>query len=135
MRSMSVLALGVVISACASGNYEVSQEVRKAEWEAKNVYPQNYRAEIVAYLRTYLNDPTGLKDAAISEPVRKTMGLGDRYVSCVRYRAKGGNGETALSRDHLVVFVQGKLDAFKDGKEQCSSVSYAPFPELEALTR
>jgi len=132
---MSLLALSVVISACASENYEVSQEVRKAEWEAKNLYPHNYRAEIIAYLRTYLNDPTGLKDAAISEPVRKPMGLGDRYVSCVRYRAKGGSSETAPSREHLVVFVQGKLDAFKDGKEQCSGVSYVPFPELEALTR
>jgi len=135
LRSMSLLALGVMISACASENYEVSQEVRKAEWEAKNLYPRNYRAEIIAYLRTYLNDPTGLKDAAISEPMLKPMGLGDRYVSCVRYRAKGSRGEMAPAREHLVVFVQGKLDAFKDGKEQCSGANYAPFPELETLTR
>src|SRR6516162_8537540 len=69
LRLLSLLALGVTISACASDNYEVSAEVRKAEWEAKNLYPRTYRAEIVAYLRTYLNDPSGLREAAISAPV------------------------------------------------------------------
>jgi hypothetical protein len=134
LRLLSLLALGVTISACASGSYEVSEEVRKAEWEAKNLYPQAYRAEIIAYLRTYLNDPTGVKEAAISEPVLGPMGLGNRYVSCVRYHAKGG-GELGSARDHLAVFVQGKLDAFKDGKDQCSGATYVPFPELETMTR
>jgi len=63
------------------------------------------------------------------------MGLGQRYVSCVRYRAKAGSGDLGASRDHLVVFVQGKLDAFKEGKEQCAAATYVPFPELETLTR
>ena len=135
MRLLSLLVLGVTMSACASDNYEVSAEVRKAEWEAKNVYPRAYRAEIVAYLRTYLNDPTGLREAAISEPVFKPMGLGQRYVSCVRYRAKAGSGDLGASREHLVVFVQGKLDAFKEGKDQCAAATYVPFPEIESLTR
>jgi hypothetical protein len=135
LRLLSLLALGVTMSACASDNYEVSAEVRKAEWEAKNLYPRAYRAEIVAYLRTYLNDPTGLREAAISEPALKPMGLGQRYVSCVRYRAKAGSGDLGASRDHLAVFVQGKLDAFKEGKDQCAAATYVPFPELETLTR
>jgi len=113
----------------------VSAEVRKAEWEAENLYPQAYRAEILAYLRTYLNDPSGLKEAAISEPVLKPMGLGHRYVSCLRYRAKTSAGEAGSVKDHLVVFVQGKLDAFKEGKDQCGGATYVPFPELETLTR
>ena len=135
LRLLSLVVLGATMSACASGNYEVSAEVRKVEWEAKNLYPRDYRAEIIAYLHTYLNDPSGIKDAAISEPVLKSMGLGQRYVSCVRYRAKGGSGDLGSSRDHLVVFVQGKLDAFKEGKDQCNGATYVPFPELEALTR
>jgi hypothetical protein len=135
LRLLNLLALGVTLSACASDNYEVSAEVRKAEWEAKNLYPQAYRAEIMAYLRTYLNDPSGLKEAAISEPVLKPMGLGNRYVSCVRYRAKGSNGELGSVKDHLVVFVGGKLDAFKEGKDQCGGATYVSFPELETLAR
>jgi hypothetical protein len=134
LRLLKVLALGITMSACASNNYEVSEEVRKAEWEAKNVYPQAFRAEILAYLRTYLNDPSGVKEAAVSEPVLKPMGLGNRYVSCLRYRAKT-SGDSGSVKDHLVVFVQGKLDAFKEGKEQCVGATYVPFPELEALTR
>ena len=135
MRLLSLLALGLTVSACASGTYEVSAEVRKAEWEAKNLYPRAYRAEVIAYLRTYLNDPTGVKEATISEPVLKPMGLGQRYVSCVRYRAKTGGGDLGSARDHLVVFVEGKLDAFKEGKDQCSGATYVPFPELETLAR
>jgi hypothetical protein len=135
LRLLNLLALGITLSACARNTYEVSAEVRKAEWEAKNLYPQAYRAEIMAYLRTYLNDPSGLKEAAISEPVLKPMGLGNRYVSCVRYRAKGGSGELGSVKDHLVVFVGGKLDAFKEGKDQCGGATYAPFPELETLAR
>jgi hypothetical protein len=135
LRLLNLLALGLTLSACARDNYEVSAEVRKAEWEAKNLYPQAYRAEIMAYLRTYLNDPSGLKEAAISEPVLKSMGLGNRYVSCVRYRAKSGSGELGSIKDHLVVFVGGKLDAFKEGKDQCSGATYVPFPELETLAR
>jgi len=61
--------------------------------------------------------------------------LGQRYVSCVRYRAKAGGGDLGASREHLVVFVQGKLDAFKEGKDQCAAATYVPFPELETLTR
>jgi hypothetical protein len=135
LRLLSFLALGVAMSGCASDTYEVSAEVRKAEWEAKNVYPQAYRAEIIAYLRTYLNDPSGIKEAVISEPVLKPMGLGQRYVSCVRYRAKSNSGELGPARDHLVVFVQGKLDAFKESKDQCGAATYVPFPELETLSR
>ena len=135
MRSSTgIVVLSFALGACAS-NYEVSPEVRKAEWEARNIYPKDYRPEIVAYLRTYLNDPSNVKDAAISEPVLKPMGLGNRYVSCVRYVAKQDSGMYAPSKEHLVIFVDGKLDAFQDTKEQCANASYGPFPELEKLKR
>jgi hypothetical protein len=135
LRFMSLLVLGAALSACASNGYEVPAEVRKAEWEAQNLYPRTYRAEVIAYLRTYLNDPTGLTEAAISEPVLKPMGLGSRYVSCLRFHARHGSGEPGSAHDHLVVFVGGKLDAFKEGKDECGSVAYVPFPELETLRR
>lgn len=131
--SMSLVAAGLMLGACAS--YEVSPEVRKAEWEARNFYPQNYRSEISAYLRTYLNDPTGLHDAMVSEPLLKPRGLGNRYESCVRYSAKKDAGGNTPARDHLVTFVDGKLETFQDAKEQCANAAYAPFPELEKLAR
>ena len=42
----------------------------------------------MAYLRTYLNDPTGIREAAISEPALKPVGTGDRCVVCVRFNPK-----------------------------------------------
>ena len=60
----SVLTIALALGACASGLDERSTEERKADWAAQNVYPANYRAELLAYLRTYLNDPTGVREAA-----------------------------------------------------------------------
>ena len=57
-----------------------------------NVYPEQYRAEILAYQRSYLNDPTGIRSAGISRPALKNVGVGDRYVACVRFNAKGPTG-------------------------------------------
>jgi hypothetical protein len=124
----------LLLSACAS--YEVAPEVRKADWEAKNVFPVGYKSEILAYLRVYVNDPGNVRDAGISDPVLKSMGLGNRYVSCVRYAPKRGTGSP---KEHAAVFVGGKLDRFQEikeaNKELCSGVSYAAFPQLENLTR
>jgi hypothetical protein len=123
----------LLLSACAS--YEVAPEVRKADWEAKNVFPVGYKSEILAYLRVYVNDPANVRDAGISEPALKSMGLGNRYVSCVRYASK----RTGSAKEHAAVFVGGKLDRFQEIKEAnkdlCSGVSYAAFPQLEDLTR
>jgi hypothetical protein len=129
----ALLAAG--LGACASFSDEPSPEVKRANWEAQNVYPQGYRSEILAYMRTYLNEPGNVRDAFISEPELKPMGLGNRYVSCVRYGPKRPSADNAASKDHIAVFVGGKLDAFRDAKDGCSSVAYAPFPELERLTR
>lgn len=138
-----VLALG--LAACA-GEDGRTPEARLAAWEAANVYPASYRAEILAYLRTYLNDPTNVGEAFVSEPFLRPMGLGNRYVVCVRYNAKRASGSSGAGREHMAVFVSGKLDRFTDlrgeqaraepGKgEQCNGAAYVAFPEAERLTR
>ena len=33
----------------------------KARWDAENIFPQNYRQDLLAFLRTYLNDPTQVR--------------------------------------------------------------------------
>ena len=134
MRVWAAVLMILPLAACSTPG-EPTQADLQATWEARNVPPKDYKGDILAYMRTYLNDPTGVKEAAISEPVLKPMGLGQRYVSCVRYRAKTGGGDLGSARDHLAVFVEGKLDAFKEGKDQCSAATYAPFPELETLAR
>jgi hypothetical protein len=111
----------------------------KAKWEGENVFPQAYRQDLLAYLRTYLNDPSHVRGAAVSQPQLKSFGPGDRYVACVRYNARNNDGKYQGSKDGAAVYVAGKLDRFfdipKDVRELCKDVTFAPFPELEKLTR
>jgi hypothetical protein len=131
----SVLLLALSLAGCGKTLDELSSDQRKAAWTAANVYPAEYRGELVAYLRTYLNDPTGIRDAAISEPAIKPIGPGDRYVVCVRFNPKSGGGYAGL-KDHLVIYAGGKLDRYLEtAGESCKDAAYAAFPELERLTR
>ena len=122
-------------TACASDPTEPSPEARRAAWEAQNVYPEKYSAEVLAYMRNYLNNPRSVRDAAISEPTPKPMGLGNRYVSCLRYRLTDTSPGFPAGREHIVIYVGGKLDTVREAKDQCAGAVYAPFPELERLTR
>ena len=132
--SLAALALG----GCAT-EVGPSQAELKATWEAQNVFPQGYKNDLMAYMRTYLNDPAQIRDAAISQPQRKDIGPGERYVACVRYNARKTDGKYAGAKDGLAVFVSGKLDRFfdtpRDVREFCKDAAFAPFPELERLTR
>ena len=55
---------------------------------ANQPYPTNYRAEILAFMKTYLNNPVGVRDAVMAEPVQRTVGGRLRYVSCLRFAAR-----------------------------------------------
>jgi hypothetical protein len=132
----SVLMLALALAACGKTLDELSTEQRRADWAAANVYPVNYRAELIAYLRTYLNDPSDIREATISEPVLKPVGYGDRYLVCVRFNPKRAGGGHAGAKDHVVIYAGGKLDRYiETAGENCKDAAYAAFPELERLTR
>jgi hypothetical protein len=97
----------------------------------------NYKAEVVAFMRTYLNEPTGVRDAFISEPALRGFENADRYTVCLRYTARKGNGQPyAASKDSLVLFREGRLDRIVDAaKEACKDAAYQPFHDLEQLKR
>ena len=136
MRWLALAAV-LMVGGCATEVGPTPAEL-KAQWEAQNVFPQNYKADLMAYMRTYLNDPTHVRGAAVSQPQLKTVGPGERYVACVRYDARV-DGKYAGSKDGAATYVSGKLDRFLDTpievRELCKDAAYAPFPELETLTR
>ncbi len=141
MRRIGVL-IGVLALLTVGGcqtDLEPSSADLKAQWDAQNVYPQHYKADLLAYLRTYLNDPTHIRDAGVSQPQLKAAGPGQRFVACVRYNARKSDGQYAGVKDGAGIYVGAKLDRFIDGpkisKEFCADAVYAPFPELERLTR
>jgi hypothetical protein len=101
--------------------------------ERSNVYPENFKAELLAFLHSYLNDPTNVRDASIAAPTTKTVGSQNRYVACVRFNAKNSDGKYIGSKVGMAIYTRGRFDRFVDqAKEQCSDADFKPFPELEA---
>jgi hypothetical protein len=141
MRALALLmavSVAVALGGCATETGPSASEL-KARWDAENVYPQGYRQDLLAFLRTYLNDPSHVRSASVSQPQLKYIGPGDRYVACVRYNARNSDGKYVGSKDGAAIYVAGKLDRFldtsKDVRELCKEVAFVPFPELERLTR
>ena len=141
MRALALLmavSVAVALGGCATETGPSASEL-KARWDAQNVFPQGYRQDLLAFLRTYLNDPSHVRSASVSQPQLKYIGPGDRYVACVRYNARNSDGKYVGAKDGAAVYVAGKLDRFldtpKDVRELCKEVAFVPFPELERLTR
>ncbi|MBI1202664.1 MAG: hypothetical protein GC182_09155 [Rhodopseudomonas sp.] len=141
MRCLSLLAVLALVGALGGCATDVgpSADELKARWESENVYPQNYKTDLLAFLRTYLNEPDHVRDAQVSQPVRKTVGPGERFVACVRYRTRDVTGKYGAPKDGVATYVSGRLDRFLDTppqvKAMCTDVPLQPFPELEKLSR
>jgi hypothetical protein len=130
----------LLLAACGTSIEPTSGQLRAA-WERANVPPVNYKGDILAFMRTYLNDPTHVRNAAVSAPTLKTVpgDPAERYVSCLRYNAKKSDGAYAGAKTGIVIYGSGKLDRFIEVptlvKAVCDGVALAPFPEMERLTR
>jgi hypothetical protein len=115
---------------------EAYRAAQQSEADAQSVQPVNYKSEILALMRTYLNDPSNVRGAFVTEPAMRTVDGTSRYTVCVRYNPRKTGGQYAGSKDSMVLFRQGRLERIIDnGRELCKDVAYMPFPELERLTR
>ncbi len=128
--TLAVLLIAGALSACTSD----TPRVETKGCESVNVYPANYKPEVLAYLRNYLNDLTGIREAGITVPAVRQFGSVERYAVCVRFSARTP-GASATGRDYVAVFLAGKLDQMVAAREQCANATYEPFPELERLRR
>lgn len=135
--------LALMLAGCASGGPAafVSEDNRAISYTgdrgvADQPFPANYRAEILAYLKTYLNNPVGVRDGVMAEPVQRTVGGRLRYVACLRFAARESDGSYRPARERAAVYVDGRFDRMiEDAGDLCAASTYAPFPELAALTR
>ena len=131
MRWLVLLAV-LVVGGCETPVGPSSAEL-KAGWDAQNVFPQNYKADLMAFLRTYLNDPTGVRSASVAQPTLKDRGPGQRYIVCLRYNARDNTGAYTGMKTGAAVYVSAKLDDFgyqpKQVKELCKDAVYAPYLE------
>jgi len=127
------LLLGATLALGGCGQHH-HPDAESAGDSGVNAYPANYKADILAGMHAYLNDPTGIRDAAISEPALKQVGNSTRYVACVKFNPKKNAAEYAGVREVAAVFLAGRFDDFVDApKEQCAGATYTTFPELQKL--
>ena len=130
---VSAFALCLLGAGC--GKYEGTYTQATVTGEA-NILPTNYRADTIAFLRSWLNDTSNVREAFISEPALKQAGRVERYIVCVRFNAKNSTGQYEGSKERMVVFLAGKLDTMVDvRRDECAGAKYQPFPELERLAR
>ena len=125
------LLFGVMLLLGACGHRQPDNDAESVI----NVNPTNYKSDILGAMHAYLNNPTGIRDAAISEPAIKTIGGTARYVACLKFNAKkkGGNDYAGV-KEVAVAFFGGRFDQFvENAKDICAGATYTPFPELQKL--
>ena len=129
---MGTLLLAV-LAGCQTDDAGTSLSL-SSDSNAEQPYPINYKSEMLAFLHTYLNNPVGVREAVIAEPVQRTIGGRTRYVSCLRFSERQSDGTLRDRRDQAVLFVNGRLDRMlSNAGDQCLGAVYAPFPELEKM--
>ena len=135
-KRAAILLLPVVLAACAGSDDGRSITFTDDRGVAEQPYPNNYRAELLAFMRTYLNNPVDVHDAAMAEPVQRTVGGRLRYVSCLRFTPRESDGSYREVRERAILYVDGRLDRVaENATEACAGAVSAPFPDLEKLTR
>ena len=100
-----LLAAALALGACTG---RLSED--GARLDDPNLRPANYRPEILAMLRVYLQDPTGIRDAGVSQPVLQSVGEVNRYIVCLQLNAKKGQGQYAGRKEYAAIFLRGIQD-------------------------
>ncbi len=135
-KHLAILLLPIGLAACASNDETSPISYTDDRGVANQPYPNNYRSELLAFMRTYLNNPVGVRDAALAEPVQRTVGGRLRYVTCLRFTPRDSDGSYHGLRERAVVYVDGRLDRMVEkAGETCAGAVYAAFPDLEKMTR
>lgn len=131
---MAIVGLPLWLAACGGGGGGIS--FTDDPGTANQPFPTNYKLDLLSFFKTYLNNPVGVRDAMMAEPVQRTVNGRLRYVSCVRYTAKDFDGKYAAPQERAVSYVDRRLDRVVDNaSEICAGATYAPFPEMQAMTR
>lgn len=132
----AILLLPIALAACAGSDEAKSITYTDDRGVANQPFPNNYKNEMLSFMRTYLNNPVGVRDAVMAEPVQRIVGGRLRYVSCLRYSARDSDGNYREPRERAVLYVDGRLDRIiENASDPCAGAVYAPFPDLEKMVR
>jgi hypothetical protein len=135
-KRAAILVLPLALAACFGSDGERPSLMEGTQAGGPQPFPDNFRGDTLALMHTYLNNPVGVHDAGMADPVLREVGGRQFYVSCLRYTPRESDGSYKTVRERAVVFVNGRGDRVLDrASELCAGAVYAPFPELEKMTR
>ncbi len=129
VRAILLPALMLTLAACSSGSSKVAAV-------NPNVYPAQYKQQIIATLRTIFekNETATVSGALISPPVLTPVGNDQRYTLCVRYTAYGVGHDISGGATRRAYFFSGQLNQLIPiTGDECAGVAYQPFEELNRL--
>ena len=132
----AILLLPIALAACAGSDEVKSITYTDDRGVSNQPFPNNYKNEILSFMKTYLNNPVGVRDAVMAEPVQRVVGGRLRYVSCLRFSPRDSDGNYREPRERAVLYVDGRLDrVIENAGDACAGAVYAPFPALEKMVR
>lgn len=112
----------LVLAACASNDKPPVNP---------NLYPTNYKGDVVATMHRILGDAVQVRSAVISDPILSPVGTDQRYTLCVRVEWQDARGVSSGAEDRIGYFYAGQLNQLIDATpEQCGKAAYKPFPEM-----
>ena len=135
-RCAVILALPLALAACFGSDADRPTFMGGTQAGGPQPFPDNIRSDTLALMRAYLNNPVGVRNAAMAEPVQREVGGRQFYVSCLRFTPRETDGSYKGMRERAVIFVNGRADRVVDQtSDLCAGAVYTPFPELEKMTR
>ena len=135
-KCAAILVLPLVLAACFGSDGDRPSLMEGTQAGGPQPFPDNFRSDTLALMRAYLNNPVGVREAGIAEPVLREIGGRQFYVSCLHFTPRETDGSYKTMRERAAVFVNGRGDRVADRtNEFCAGAVYAPFPELEKMTR
>lgn len=131
-----ILALPLALAACFGSDGDRPSLIDGGQAGGPQPFPDNFRSDTLALMRAYLNNPVGVREASMAEPVLREIGGRQFYIACLHFTPRETDGSYKTMRERAAIFVNGRGDRVIDrAGELCAGAVYAPFPELEKMTR
>ena len=129
VRRAAVLASALAVFLLAAPSDKKQPE------ENPNVFPADYKNEILLTMTSSLEDPTNIRSAYISDPVLRPAGKEERYVVCVRsdFRATRTRTTPASRIASVISIAAISTSWWMLQRNSAADTAYKPFPELEKL--
>jgi hypothetical protein len=135
-KRAAILVLPLALAACFGSDGDRPSLTGGAGSAGPQPFPDNFRSDALALMRAYLNNPVGVRDAGMAEPVLREIGGRPFYVGCLHFAPREADGDYRGMRERAIVYVNGRADrVIEPSAELCTGAVYAPFPELEKMTR